>query len=133
MSWGLFHIHITIWQHGSCIHLAMATKPPLMSKQCHLINSVYKLIIVLWLWSDPVYTCNTYVYTLIIQQIAANGLRHVWGSVHPTDRYILVIFTTTLIRTLYVTLPVEQGYVLPSNKLLLRSEELLVKTWTLLL
>ena len=27
----LFHIHIPIWQHGSCFHLAMATKPPPIS------------------------------------------------------------------------------------------------------
>ena len=33
---GMFHIHIPIWQHGSCIHLAMATKPPPI-----LINSLH--------------------------------------------------------------------------------------------
>ena len=33
---GMFNIHIPIWQHGSCIHLAMATKPPQI-----LINSLY--------------------------------------------------------------------------------------------
>ena len=32
----MFHIHIPIWQHGFCIHLAMATKPPSI-----LINSLY--------------------------------------------------------------------------------------------
>ena len=32
----LFNIHIPIWQHGSCIHLAMATKPPPIS-----INSLH--------------------------------------------------------------------------------------------
>ena len=32
----MFNIHIPIWQHGSCIHLAMATKPPQI-----LINSLY--------------------------------------------------------------------------------------------
>ena len=32
----VFHIHIPIWQHGSCIHLAMSTKPPPV-----LINSLH--------------------------------------------------------------------------------------------
>ena len=32
----LFHIHIPIWQNGSCIHLAMPTKPPPI-----LINSLH--------------------------------------------------------------------------------------------
>ena len=31
----LLHIHIPIWQHGSCIHLAMATKPPPMLINLH--------------------------------------------------------------------------------------------------
>ena len=45
----LFRIHIPIWQHGSCIHLAMATKPlPI------LINSVNKPMHSIWLWSEPV-------------------------------------------------------------------------------
>ena len=32
----MFDIHIPIWQHGSCIHLSMATKPPSI-----LINSLH--------------------------------------------------------------------------------------------
>ena len=28
VKWNVFNIHIPIWQHGSCIHMAMATKPP---------------------------------------------------------------------------------------------------------
>ena len=33
---GMVHFHIPIWQHSSCIHLAMATKPPPI-----LINSLH--------------------------------------------------------------------------------------------
>ena len=35
----LFHIHIPIWQHASCIHLAMPTKHPPI-----LINSLHNAI-----------------------------------------------------------------------------------------
>ena len=37
----LFHIHIPIWQHGSCIHLAMATKPhPILINSLHPNNAI---------------------------------------------------------------------------------------------
>ena len=34
----LFHIYIPIWQHGSCTHLAMATKPPPIINSMHPNN-----------------------------------------------------------------------------------------------
>ena len=57
----VLHIHIPIWQHGSCIHLAMPTKPPpILIKSLHLNNAIQ---ITLYINSLHLYIIH-YTYTI---------------------------------------------------------------------
>ena len=74
----LFHIHIVIWQHGSCIHLAMPTKPlPILINSLHPNNVIQLTLYInqcIWLWwSNPIQSCtlhlhlhNKYIYIKIL-------------------------------------------------------------------
>ena len=70
----MFHIHIPIWQHGSCIHQAMATKPhPKLINYLHQ-NTAIQLTLYInqciqYNYPDQILSAlahNTYTYTKYI-------------------------------------------------------------------